>query len=674
MTPETVPAKARRRVQALRKEIRTHDRHYYEEDAPVVTDAEYDALVRELQELETEHPSLVTPDSPTQRVGGAPREGFPQAEHAPPMMSLENAVDDEELREWAGRVERRVEDPGSVGYVTELKIDGASISLTYEGGVFVLGATRGDGFVGEDVTANLRTIREIPLRLGGKGHPGRVVVRGEIYMTKSGFERMNARRAEAGDPEFANPRNAAAGSLRQLDPRITGGRPLRFFAYSLHGVPDLRSQSETLERMAEWGLPINPEWRRFEDLDGVMRYWEKWESARQELDYEIDGVVVKVDSLDQQADLGATSKHPRWAIAYKFPAQEATTVVEGILITVGRTGKLTPTAVLEPVGISGATIQMAGLHNADELARKDVRVGDTVVVARGGDVIPQVVRVVKEKRPRGTKPFRWPPRCPECGTRVVRLEGEVDYRCPNASCPAQLREGILHWGGRGAMDIDGLGDVLTRQLVDRELVHDLADLYELDHATLAGLDRMGDLSAANLLASLEASKGRGFERALYGLGIRFVGATVAALLAAEFASIDGLKEADVERLQAIEGVGPRVAESVIEFFDRAGNRRLVARLQQHGVDFRRGETAAATGRLAGKSFVLTGTLEGWTRSEAQAAIERLGGRVTGSVSRKTDYVVAGDAPGAKLDKARELGVPVLDETTFGALLKDSSRA
>lgn len=667
-----MPAKARRRVADLRAEIREHDRRYYEEDAPVITDAEYDALVRELQALEAKHPSLLTPDSPTQRVGGAPLEGFPQARHTPPMLSLENALDDEELVEWAGRVERGVDDPAALAYVTELKIDGASISLAYDDGVFVLGATRGDGFAGEDVTSNLKTIREIPLRLDGEGHPGRVVVRGEIYMTKSGFERLNRARAAAGQSTFANPRNAAAGSLRQLDPRITGRRPLRFFAYSLYGVPEVRRQSESLERMAEWGIPVNPEWRRFEDLDGVLRYWEQWEPAREELDFEIDGVVVKVDLLDQQAELGATSKHPRWAVAYKFPAQEATTVVKGIMITVGRTGKLTPTAVLEPVEVSGATVQMAGLHNADELARKDVRVGDTVVVARGGDVIPQVVRVVREKRPRGTRRFRWPDRCPECGTQVVRLEGEVDHRCPNASCPAQLREGILHWGSRGAMDIDGLGDVLTRQLVERGLVSDLADLYELDHGILAGLERMGELSASNLLASLEASKGRGFERAVFGLGIRFVGATVAALLATEFASIDELMEADADRLQAIDGVGPRVAESVVEFFGRTENRRLVARLREHGVDFRRREAAAATGPLAGKSFVLTGTLEGRSRSAAQAAIERFGGRVTGSVSRKTDYLVAGDKPGSKLDKARKLGIAVLDEAGFEELLEGAA--
>ena len=669
MNPANVPAKIRRRVLALREEIRAHDRRYYEEDAPVVTDAEYDALLRELQALEAEHPSLATPDSPTVRVGGAPSERFPPAAHVRPMLSLENALDDEELREWMGRVERGVEDPATLAYVAELKIDGASISLTYEDGVLVEGATRGDGFVGEDVTANLRTIRDVPLRLRGKGHTGQITARGEIYMTRSGFERLNAGRAKAGEPTFANPRNAAAGALRQLDPSVTASRPLRLYTYTILGAPDLRTQSETLERLVEWGLPINPEWRRLEDLEEILAFWERWEPAREKLDYEIDGVVVKVDSLDQQAELGTTSKHPRWAVAYKFPAQEAITVVKDVLITVGRTGKLTPTAVLEPVEVGGTTVQMAGLHNADELARKDVRKGDTVVVARGGDVIPQVVRVVKEKRPRGARRFPWPEKCPECGTKVVRLEGEVDHRCPNPSCPAQFRERILHWGSRGAMDVDGLGDALVRQLVTQGLVRDLADLYELDHETLAGLERMGDLSASNLLASLEASKGRGFERALFGLGIRFVGTTVATLLAAEFDSIDELMEADADRLQAIDGVGPRVAESVVEFMRRAPNRRLIGRLEAHGVDFTRSEAGRPTGPLAGRTFVLTGSLEGWSRSQAQAAIERLGGRVTGSVSARTDYVVAGEKPGSKLDKARKAGVQVLDEAAVSELLK-----
>lgn len=585
------------------------------------------------------------------------------------MLSLDNAYGADELAEWIGRARRGVDDPDRLAYVVELKIDGLSISLTYEDGLLAQGATRGDGRVGEDVTANLRTIREIPLRIAARGVPPRLVVRGEVYMTRSGFRRMNAAREEAGEPPFANPRNAGAGAVRQLDPRITARRPLHFYAYTLMGVKGVESQAAALERLQAWGFPVNPEWRRFTSVEELGAFCEGWREKRRELDYEIDGVVIKIDDFDDQVALGYTAKHPRWAVAYKFPAEEATSVVRDIMITVGRTGKLTPTALLDPVEIGGATVQMAGLHNADEVARKDVRRGDTVVVARGGDVIPQIVRVVREKRPRGSKPFPWPDKCPACGTKVVRLEGEVAHRCPNASCPAQLRERILHWGGRGAMDVGGLGDALARQLVERELVRDLADLYELDAVTLAGLDRMGELSAANLVAALERSRSRGFRHALYGLGIRYVGQTVAAILAEAFDSVADLMEADAERLEGIPGVGPVVAESVTAFFGRRENRRVVERLVAHGVDFeRRGPRPAATGPLSGKAVVVTGSLEGFTRAEATAAVEERGGRVTGSVSKRTDYVVAGAEPGSKLDRARALGVAVVDEAEFRKLL------
>ncbi|HUP01037.1 MAG TPA: NAD-dependent DNA ligase LigA [Gemmatimonadota bacterium] len=665
----SVPKKARARAAALRKQIEEHNRRYYLDNAPVVTDAEFDALIRELQGLEAEHPALLTPDSPTQRVGGAPQAAFPRARHERPMLSLDNAYGADELAEWIGRARRGVDDPDRLAYVVELKIDGLSISLTYEDGLLAQGATRGDGRVGEDVTANLRTIREIPLRIAARGVPPRLVVRGEVYMTRSGFRRMNAAREEAGEPPFANPRNAGAGAVRQLDPRITARRPLHFYGYTLMGVKGVESQAAALERLQAWGFPVNPEWRRFTSVEELGAFCEGWREKRRELDYEIDGVVIKIDDFDDQVALGYTAKHPRWAVAYKFPAEEATSVVRDIMITVGRTGKLTPTALLDPVEIGGATVQMAGLHNADEVARKDVRRGDTVVVARGGDVIPQIVRVVREKRPRGSKPFPWPDKCPACGTKVVRLEGEVAHRCPNASCPAQLRERILHWGGRGAMDVGGLGDALARQLVERELVRDLADLYELDAVTLAGLDRMGELSAANLVAALERSRSRGFRHALYGLGIRYVGQTVAAILAEAFDSVADLMEADAERLEGIPGVGPVVAESVTAFFGRRENRRVVERLVAHGVDFeRRGPRPAATGPLSGKAVVVTGSLEGFTRAEATAAVEERGGRVTGSVSKRTDYVVAGAEPGSKLDRARALGVAVLDEAEFRKLL------
>jgi len=670
------PAAARRRAAELRSEIERHNLLYYVEDAPEVTDAEYDALLRALQALEAEHPDLLTPDSPTQRVGGSPVAAFPRVQHAVPMLSLENALGVEELEAWRARVERalgRTEGAArgeELAYVAELKIDGLSVSLTYEHGVLARGATRGDGMVGEDITPNLKTMREVPLKIAAARPPESCIVRGEVYMTVSGFQRLNAQRAAAGEPTFANPRNAAAGSLRQLDPRVTAGRPLHFFAYTLIGAEGLATQAEALDRLVEWGFPVNSKWGRLAP-DDLAGHCAAWEVRRGELDYHIDGLVVKVDSLAHQADLGATSKAPRWAVAYKFPAQEATTVVRGILVTVGRTGKLTPTAELEPVEVGGVIIQMAGLHNADEVARKDVRIGDTVVIARGGEVIPQIVRVVKEKRRRGARRFRMPERCPVCGARVVRAEGEVAHRCTNASCPAQLREKILHWASRGAMDVDGLGEALAQQLVDQGLVRDLADLYELDHATLAALERMGSQSAANLLAALDRSKQRGFRHVLFGLGIRYVGARAASILAESFPSLDALMDADRERLEAIDGVGPKVAEAIREFFDAAENRRLVERLGAHGVDLRRRGGPAAEGPLVGKTFVLTGSLAGFSREEAKAQIEARGGRVAGSVSGKTDYVVAGESPGGKLDRARELGVDVLDEAAFQALLARS---
>lgn len=666
---DRVPARVARRASELRAEIERHNEYYYVEDAPRITDAEYDALVDELIDLESRYPKLAAPDSPTQRVGGRPLERFPSAEHRLPMLSLDNAHGADQLREWVSRVERGVDRPEELAFVTELKFDGLSVSLDYVDGRLERGATRGDGRVGEDVTANLRTIRDIPLAVDGAGVPDRFTVRGEVYMELSGFRRMNAGREAAGEAPFANPRNAAAGAVRQLDSRITARRPLRFFAYTLYDAAGVATQSAALERLAEWGFPISGEWRRHRTVDDVVSFCEAWEAKREELDLEIDGVVVKVDAIADQEALGATAKHPRWAIAYKFPAAEARTVVKEIAITVGRTGKLTPTAVLEPVEIGGTTVQMAGLHNADEVARKDVRVGDTVVVARGGDVIPQIVRVVTEERPRRTPRFEWPTRCPSCGSEVVRLEGEVAHRCPNASCPSQLRERILHWAGRGALDIEGLGERLAQQLVDRGTVHDLADLYDLDAETLQEFERMGEVSAANLVAALERSKKRGFRYALYGLGIRFVGGTVASTLAASFPSIAALSEAQEDDLVQIEGIGPKVAESVTEFFARPENQRAVERLVDHGVVFERSESEVPTGSLAGKTFVLTGSLERWSRSEAQAEIEARGGRVTGSVSKKTDYVVAGGRAGSKRERAEELDVPILDEAAFEALLE-----
>ena len=669
MTPAKTPGGRglAARAEKLRAEIRRHERLYYGADAPEISDAEFDGLMRQLLELEAAHPELAAPDSPTRRVGGEAQDAFPRAPHELPMLSLENANGAAELEAWVGRVAKGVDDPEAMAWVAELKIDGLSVSLRYEDGVLVRGTTRGDGSVGEDVSVNLRTVREIPLRLGGSV-PSELIVRGEVYMTRSGFQRLNAAREEAGDPPFANPRNAAAGSVRQLDARITAARPLHFFAYTLLGT-DATRQSEGLERLSEWGFPVNPEWRRFEDSGSLVGHCLDWQERRHELDYEIDGVVIKLDDLDQQAALGATAKHPRWSVAFKFPAEEATTVVREIMVTVGRTGKLTPTAVLEPVDVSGVTVQMAGLHNEDEVLRKDVRAGDTVVVARGGEVIPQIVRVVAEKRPRGARRFRMPKRCPECRAEIVRLEGEVAHRCPNASCPAQLRERILHWGGRGAMDVDGLGDMLARQLVEKGVVRDLADLYDLDADTLAGLDRMGELSASNLVAALERSKSRGLRHVLYGLGIRHVGASGAAALADAFGSMDAILAADRGALEAVDGIGPTLAESVAEFLDAPENRRVLERLAGHGIDMTAPRRAAPSGPLAGKTFVVTGTLSAHSRTAATAEIEARGGRVAGSVSKKTDFVVAGESPGTKLERARQLGIEVLDEAAFLDLLR-----
>jgi len=585
-----------------------------------------------------------------------------------------NAFEDDDLRAWLNRIKRLL--PAETAsdqleFVVEPKIDGLAIALTYENGILVRGATRGNGVVGENVTANVKTINSIPLRIPVNATdltaPTRIEVRGEIYFPIEAFNKFNQEQLAKGEKIYANPRNFAAGSLRQLDSRITAGRPLRFLAYALLGDDTVESQSEGLERLAARGFPVNPAWS-CAGPEEVEADCVGWRTRRADLDVPVDGVVVKVDRYDRQAELGATAKHPRWAVAFKFPAEEATTVVRDILVTVGRTGKLTPTAVLEPVEVGGVTVRMAGLHNEDEVRRKDVRVGDTVVVARGGEVIPQVVRVVEEFRPETTRPFRMPGRCPSCGAEVVRPEGEVAHRCTNASCPSQLRERILHWASRGAMDIDGLGEKLASQLVEEDLVHDLADLYELDVDLLAGLERMGERSASNLLDSLERSKSRGMPHALYGLGIRMVGSTVAERIASEVESIEELVDAPAERLEAIEGVGPKVAAAVRGFFDRPENRRLIARLRDHGVDLSRAVPPDGDGRLAGMRFVLTGSLDRFGRSEATAAIEALGGRVTGSVSGRTDYVVAGESAGSKLERARELGVRVLDEEEFVALL------
>ena len=666
------------RLAALRDIVGEHQHRYFVEDQPTVSDAEYDALYRELQDLEAVHPHLVTSDSPTQRVGAEPAEGFESVAHQVPMLSLSNARDADELREFEARLMRlQDESPQPLSYVVEPKIDGLGVALLYENGEFVRGATRGDGRVGENITQNLRTIKSIPLRLDGElARLSRLEIRGEVYMPRRAFARLNRQLEADGLAPFANPRNAAAGSLRLLDSRITARRPLDVFFYTLgysepaHAVV---SHWNALQALAQAGARINLDAARCSTLDDVIDYCQKLEARRNELDYEADGVVVKVDDLALQAAFGATAHHPRWAVAFKFAAQQAVSVVQDITLNVGRTGALTPTAVLDPVHIAGVTVRRASLHNEDEIRRKDIRVGDTVWVERAGDVIPQVVSVILDKRPADSAEFVMPERCPVCETAVYRPEGEVVARCPNAVCPAQLRERLLHFAGRRAMDIDGLGAAVVDQLVDRGLVSDFADLYGLEQSALENLDRLAEKSAGNLVEAIGRSRERGLARLLFGLGIRHVGERAAALLAAHYGSFDALAKASTEELADIHDVGPVIAESVSQFCAHAENRRTLDRLAGAGVRLDEDPVAAtpsdAAQPLAGKVFVLTGALPNLKRSDAQALIEAAGGRVTSSVTRKTDYVVAGSEAGSKLQRAEDLGIAILDETALHDLLQ-----
>ena len=661
------------KVRALREEIERHNYNYYVLDAPTIPDAEYDRLFRELQALEAQHPELVTPDSPTQRVGAPPLPEFRAVTHRVPMLSLANAFEDEDVAAFDRRVREGL-GQDRIDYAVEPKFDGLAISLTYEDGRFVLGATRGDGYTGEDVTANLRTVRSIPLRLRTERAPRRVEVRGEVLIMKRDFERLNAAQREAGEKEFANPRNAAAGSLRQLDSRITARRPLRFFAYTLAGADGFAlppTQSDLLDTLAEWGLPVSPERRVVCGLDGLLDYYRGMAARREALPYEIDGVVYKVNRLDYQERLGFVSRAPRFAVAHKFPAQEALTELVAIDVQVGRTGALTPVARLKPVFVGGVTVTNATLHNEDEIRRKDVRIGDTVIVRRAGDVIPEVVAVVPERRTGKEQPFVMPTRCPVCGSHVERPADEAVARCTGGLvCPAQRKQALLHFASRRAMDIEGLGDKLVEQLVDHHLVHNPADLYKLGLAALANLERMGEKSAGNLLAAIEKSKKTTLARFIYALGIRNVGEATAKDLARHFGSMDALMDADEQALLEVPDVGPVVAASIREFFREPHNREVIEQLRAAGVHWQESEPAArARGRLAGKTFVLTGTLPNLSREQATALIEAEGGKVSGSVSRKTDYVVAGADPGSKLAKANELGVTVLDEDGLMRLLQ-----
>jgi len=656
-----------KKVESLREKIRHHEYLYYVVDNPEISDADFDKLMRQLKDLEAEHPELVTADSPTQRVGGKPREGFVKVPHSSPMLSLDNTYSEEELRDWESRV-HELTGRKDVDYVCELKLDGMSLALIYEDGKLVRGITRGDGSVGEDVTLNVRTVRSVPLsipkeKLKKAGIPADFEVRGELLMPTESFKKINEERERNGLPTFANPRNFTAGTVRQLDSNITAARRLDYFPYILlqNGRTYFDHHSKTLSALEAAGFKVNPNHKLVRSMDEVWAFIQRWEEKRDSLPYEIDGIVVKVDRTSLQDELGFTGKAPRWAIAYKYAARAGITKLEDIRVQVGRTGKLTPVAVLAPVLIGGTTVRNATLHNMDEIERLGVKIGDWVQVERGGDVIPKVAKVINDKEhPRGHKVFHMPETCPVCGTKVVRAEGEVDYRCVNANCPAKLRETILHFASRGIMNIDGMGDALVTQLTERGLVKNVADIYKLTKADLLSLERMGDKSAQNILDEIEASKKLPLERVIYGLGIRMVGERTAQFLAEHFWSMEAFESAGVEELQDVNEVGPRIAESIVEFFSIAANRKLVERLREAGLTLT-GQRKRRGTKLAGKTFVLTGTLGHFTRDEAKKMIEDAGGKVTGSVSKKTDYVVAGADAGSKLDKAKELGVKVINE-------------
>jgi len=662
-------------LEALREKIRFHEYRYYVLDDPEISDAAFDRLMNELKKIEGEHPELVTPDSPTQRVGGKPREGFVKARHSSPMLSLDNTYNEEDLRNWERRV-HELSGRKDIEYVCELKLDGMSLALVYENGQLARGVTRGDGSIGEDVTLNVRTVRSVPLsiskeRLKKAGLPANFEVRGEMLMPLAAFKRMNDEREEHGLSLFANPRNATAGTVRQLEPSITAQRRLDYFTYILleNGQTYFDRHSKTLSALDAAGFKVNPHHRIAHNFEEVWKFIEEWEAKRDSLPYEIDGIVIKIDRVSLQQELGFTGKAPRWAIAYKYAARAGVTQVEDILVQVGRTGKLTPVAALQPVPIGGTTVSRATLHNMDEIERLGVKIGDWVEVERGGDVIPKVTKVVEDKQhPRGHKRFRMPEKCPVCGTEVVRTEGEVDYRCVNANCQAKLQGTILHFASRHVMNIEGMGDALVAQLTDSGLVKNVADIYKLTKDNLLSLERMGDKSAQNVLNEIEASKKLPMERVIFGLGIRFVGERTAQFLAEHFGSLDAVMKASEDELQEVDEVGPRIARSIAEFFANPKNRELVEQLRKAGVAFSGKKKERGT-KLAGKTFVLTGTLARYTRDQAKNMIESGGGRVSGSVSKKTDYVVAGSDAGSKLDKAKELGVPVVDEGQMEELLR-----
>ncbi|HET9193256.1 MAG TPA: NAD-dependent DNA ligase LigA [Vicinamibacterales bacterium] len=674
------------RVAELRRLIRYHEERYYILASPEVSDAEFDALMHELERLEAENPDLVTVDSPTRRVGGRVDAGFETVEHLEPMLSLDNAYNEEELRAFDDRVRRGLDAAGTpadaVDYVAELKIDGVSIALTYIDGMLTRAATRGDGVRGEDVTANVRTVRAIPLRLGAGAPSGRIEVRGEVYLPRKAFERINAEREQLEEPLFANPRNAAAGTLRNLDPGLVAKRGLSALTYQLVTAAEAGTRhSEILKRLREWGLPVEAHWQHCIGVDALVAFVAEWAERRRSLPFDTDGIVIKVDSYNQRRALGATSKFPRWATAFKFPAEQKTTLLRRIEVNVGRTGAVTPFAMLEPVFVAGSTISMATLHNADDLARKDIREGDWVIIEKAGDVIPRVVAPILSRRPPDSQPWVMPTACPRCGSQLVREEGEAVWRCENTSCPAKLQRGLEHFAARGAMNIDGLGESLIAQLIASGLVRDYADVYALSAGQLANLTststrsdgreiqrRFGEKNAAKVVDQIERSKTNELWRLVYGLGIRHVGERGAQVLSRAFWSVDALVAASIEQLQQTPEIGPVLAESIRSWMDEPRNRELLDRLRAAGVRMEVPESertaAPATGALSGRTYVITGTLTAMTRDQAEAALKRLGAKVAGSVSKKTSGVIVGAEPGSKAEKARELGVPMLDEAAF----------
>lgn len=669
------------RIRELRDAIRHHEERYYIHNDPEIADEEFDRLLRELERLEAEYPELVIAESPTQRVAGRPAEGFATVAHLTPMLSLDNSYNEDELKGFDERVRKGASlGDQPIAYVAEMKIDGLSIALTYDDGRLVRGATRGDGVRGEDVTANVRTIRAIPLRLRN-GPAARIEARGEVYLPRAAFDRMNGEREDAGEPPFANPRNAAAGTMRNLDPSLVSRRGLSAFVYHLvggdagvgpgppHGSAPLGTHAKVLEAMAAWGLPVEPHWQRCDSIDAVVAFCREWADRRRTLDFETDGVVIKVDDLAVRERLGSTAKFPRWATAFKFPAQQATTTLRKIEVNVGRTGAVTPYAVLEPVLLAGSTISMATLHNAEDVARKDLREGDRVLIEKGGDVIPKVVKAILP-HPRGSVSWQMPTECPVCDSALHRDEEEVVWRCDNLSCPARIQRSLEHFTSRGAMNIEGLGESRIQLLIAQGLVKDAADIYQLSADTLAALERMGTKSASNVIAQIERSKANDLWRLVYALGIRHVGEKAAATLAGHLRTMPRILDAPTDRLQTVPDIGPVVAASVRAFADEPRNRELVERLRAAGVNMesQAPEPSDRPGPLAGKVIVLTGTLTSMSREEATAALESLGAKVSGSVSKKTTYLVAGSDAGSKLEKARQLGVETLDEQAFLALI------